>query len=73
MADYVPGKRGEPKRLAKLYGVEERQVRKWIEQLRRTPPRGSEAVPDTWRAVVEGQMLREQCRLAGRQRHKPKI
>ena len=69
MADYVPGKRGEPKRLASLHGVSQRTVEKWIEQLRGAAPIGSAAVPDDWRTMYIGQRLRQQNSVAGKKRH----
>jgi transposase-like protein len=68
MADYVPGKRGEPKRLASLHGVSRRTVEKWIDQLRAAAPAGSAAVPDDWRTVYVGQRLRQQNSVAGKKR-----
>lgn len=72
MADYVPGRRGEPKRLASLHGISRRTVEKWIEQLRTAAPKGGEAVPSDWRTVYVGERLRQQNRVAGKKRHESK-
>jgi DNA-binding MarR family transcriptional regulator len=61
---YVPGKRREPKRLAKASGVSRRTVEKWIKQLRQGDLKGREAIPDDWRTVYVGNRLRQQARLA---------
>jgi hypothetical protein len=63
-------KRGEPSRLAAAHGVPVIKIRKWIEQLRKTPRKGSESVQDDWRTVVYGKMLRHERSMAGRQRTK---
>ena len=75
MADYVPGKRHEPKRLAEAHpDVSLRQIRKWIAQLRKAaaaPPLNTAAPPD-WRTVFQGETLRHQNRRAARSSKKPK-
>lgn len=75
MADYVPGKRHEPKRLEKAHpDVSIRQIRKWIAQLRKAATAKSTSKPTgDWQRVVYGEMLRRQNRLAGRRPKKPKI
>jgi hypothetical protein len=52
--------RGEPKRLADVHDVRVAQVRKWVEQLKAAPSKGSQAIPDDWRTVYYGQALRHQ-------------
>jgi len=61
-------KRGEPSRLAEAHGVRVIKVRKWIAQILKSAPKGSEAVPDDWRTVYYGQMLRRQRSEAAKKR-----
>lgn len=71
--DSGKAKRGEPKRLAGLHGVPVRQVQKWIEQRRKAMARPAIGpMPDDWTTVIEGEMLREQNRAAGRHPKKSK-
>jgi hypothetical protein len=75
MADYVPGKRGEPKRLVRAHpDVSVRQVRKWIAQRRKAAatPAPNTAAPPDWRTVFHGETLRHQNRQAARNPKKPK-
>ena len=68
MVDWVHGKPGERRRLAKrameLTGEKdkakaERRVKKWMEQLRKpSGPSPSETAPDDWRTVYHGEALR---------------
>lgn len=79
MADYVPGKRGEPKRLqskaVKLSGREDfpiKTVREWISDSRRPAKAPPGPIPRTWNAVIEGEMLIRQKRKAANTRPKKK-
>lgn len=71
MADWVPGRRGERRRLAKLHGVSDIQIKKWMEQLRKAAPTPRESAPRDWRAVYYGKQLQHQYRIAGRTPKKP--
>jgi hypothetical protein len=59
---------GEPSRLHEAHGVPVIKIRKWIAQRRKSPRMGAEAVPDDWRTVVYGQMLRRQRSEAAKKR-----
>lgn len=65
-AKYVPGKRGEPKRIASKYGVSPRTVEKWIAQLR-APEIDP---PADWRTVYHGRALRNYQRELAQKRWK---
>jgi transposase-like protein len=65
-------KYGEAKRLAKLHGVDVRQVQKWIQQVRKSSARPATALFDDWSTVIEGEMIREQNRAAARRPKKSK-
>jgi hypothetical protein len=58
--------RGEPARVAELHGVRVIQVRKWIEQLKKAPRKGSAAIQGDWRTIYYGQALRHQRSVAAR-------
>jgi hypothetical protein len=79
MSDYAPGKRGEPKRLlAKAVALTGRPdfplrtVRGWIEDSRKPAKSRPGPVATTWHAVIEGEMLSQQKRNAGRTPKKSK-
>jgi hypothetical protein len=72
MADYVPGKRGEPKRLARLHNVPTRTVETWIRQMKVRVPVIDDAAWNDWRAVYIGEGIRHRNRLAGRRRGQSK-
>ncbi|HEX4050504.1 MAG TPA: hypothetical protein VHY19_06480 [Steroidobacteraceae bacterium] len=61
--------RGEPKRLAAEHHVDVAQVRKWIEQLRRSPPGSLQGLTSV-QAYAYGQMIRNRNRAAARRKPK---
>jgi hypothetical protein len=72
MADYVPGKRHEPKRLARQHNISRRQIEKWIAQLRATAGKSASRAPTDWRDVYHGEALRHHYSVLGRRPKKPK-